>query len=190
EGQRLSFAAELGRILEDVAIQPGLLRAYTESDEGAVTYLNAIGYKHIAFEVLYALDRVAGMTNGDTQYALESTNAPNIGALERGLSREVKWGWAVSLVNEIRTDVSAVVRRLARSLAAQHGAELTEESKQYLETEFGVAKRLLSGHDDGNAPSGGGGGAGGERALENIESQVLDIPPISRDFRNLVQYLD
>jgi len=186
EGQRLSFAAELGRILEDVAIQPGLLRAYTESDEGAVTYLSATGYKLIAFETLHALDRVAGLTKGDTQYALESTNAPNIGALERGLSREVKWGWAVSLVNEIRTDVSAVVLRLSRNLAAQHGAELTEESKEYLHAEFGVPRRLLTSQGDTHASSGGA----GELALDHIESQLMDIPPISRDFRDLVQYLD
>ncbi len=182
EGHRLEFAAELGRILEDVSIQPALLRAYTESDEGASVYLKPEGYKHIGFEVLHALDRFVQLTRSDTQYAVESTSAPNIGALERGLSREVKWGWAVSLVREIRTDLAPIVRRVARNLAAYHGAELTEESKAYIEEVFGVPARQL-----------GGAVAGDERAevaRESIESQLIEVPPISREFRNLVQYLE
>jgi hypothetical protein len=182
EGHRLEFARELGRILEDVSIQPALLRAYTESDEGAIVYLKPEGYKHIGFEVLHALDRFVQLTRSDTQYAVESTNAPNIGALERGLSREVKWGWAVSLVREIRTDLAPIVHRVARNLAAYHGAELTEESKAYIEEVFGVPARQL-----------GGSVAGDERAAvaqESIESQLIEVPPVSREFRNLVQYLE
>jgi hypothetical protein len=88
-------------------------------------------------------------------------------------------------VKEIRIDFAPIVQRLARSLATQHGAELTDESKDYLEREFGVPRRLLTSNTLEQA-----GGAGGPPALEHIESQLVDIPPISQDFRNLIQYLD
>ncbi|MFP4485187.1 MAG: hypothetical protein ACLFO1_10080 [Spirochaetaceae bacterium] len=182
ESQRLELARELGRILEDVSIQPALLRAYTESDEGASVYLKPEGYKHIGFEVLHALDRFVQLTRSDVQFAVESTNAPNIGALERGLSREVKWGWAVSLVREIRTDLAPIVQRVARNLAAYHGAELTEESKAYIEEAFGVPARQLGSPVSAEQRT--------EATQENIESQLIEVPPISRDFRNLVQYLE
>lgn len=205
EESRLKLAGELSRILEDVSVQPALLRAYTERDEGDVVYVNSDGYKHIAFEVLHALDRLVSVSAGETQHAVESSNAPNIGALERGLSREVKWGWALSLVHEINTDLSPVVQRVAGNLVAYHGAQLTQESLAYIESAFGVPRRLLPG------ALGAGGGAGGEpddgtddnaydaadadqrsrqEMEENIVQQLLDIPPASRDFRSLVQYLD
>lgn len=181
ERQQLEFARKLSELLEDVSVQPALLRAYTESEEGDTVYVNPDGYKHIAFSVLHLLDRFVGLTRSETQYALESTSAPNIGALERGLSREVKWGWALSLVREIRTDLAPVVQRVAENLAAYHGAELTEDSKRYIEQTFGVpAQRLVT----PQTPEGRG-----ELAQENIESQLVEIPPASRHFRNLVQYV-
>jgi hypothetical protein len=247
EGSRLQLAGELSRILEDVSVQPALLRAYTEREEGDVVYVNPAGYKHIAFEVLSVLDRLAGLGRSETQYAVESTNAPNLGALERGLSREVKWGWALSLVHEIRTDLTPVVQRVAGNLAAYHGAELTEESLRYIEETFGVARRLVSGAAgsgvaasgaeatagagpttgvgpaegsgptagvgpaEGSGPTTGSGpatdgagtreaGAAGPQSTdwdtqragmeEHIAQQLLEIPPASREFRNLVQYLE
>ncbi|MFW5842716.1 MAG: hypothetical protein ACOCW6_02220 [Spirochaetota bacterium] len=179
ESQRTDLVEGLAEILRSVEIRDQYYRAVTlGGDQGAV-FMSNRGYRHLALEIAFLLDRIVGLGRSELQYAVEGSPATNLGILELGLTRDVKVGWALAMVGEIQEDMTRTIRRLLQGVVYYHGISLSEESAERISREFGVDPEALRGllpREDGRP----------EPLTTNIQNQLLDIPPIPPEYRSLV----
>ncbi len=92
--------------------------------------------KQLAVESALALDKKLHVSRPAVQFAIESTNAAALGAIESGLTRSYRIGWAMSLVRELAPPGREAVHRIARYLTVHHHLPLTAEARAVLVEEF------------------------------------------------------
>jgi hypothetical protein len=179
---RTELAAELHRHLGDISVTPRFFRAVIDAEGTERRYMSRDGYKHLAVSVMLALDHAVGLSRPQVQYAVEATNAPNLGIVDRTLSREAKLGWALSLVGELEPNLEAAAERVIRALVSYHGVRPSDELMAYLEREFGVPRSLAEFIGPGNE----------DRLVvlrQEIDRQLLDIPPAPKDYSAVIDRL-
>jgi hypothetical protein len=178
ESKRTELIEGLVETLKSVEIRDQHFRAITQDGDYGTVPLSDRGYRHLALEIALLLDRLMGLSKPELQYAVEGSPAANLALLERGLTREVKVGWALSMVSEIREDMNRTVFRLLQGVVYYHGITLSEDSMERISQEFGVAPEALRSmlpRENGQP----------EPLTTNIQNQLLDIPPVPPEYRSL-----
>lgn len=92
--------------------------------------------KQLAVEAALALDKKLHISRTAVQFAIESTNAAALGAIETGLTRSYRIGWAMSLVRELAPPGREAIHRIARYLTVHHYLPLTADAREILVEEF------------------------------------------------------
>jgi hypothetical protein len=127
ESQRLSVAREIDELLRDpVSDDPG-------PDE----------LRHLAVQVLAAVERHMPLYRPEVQQAIELTRAPRFESLEPGLSSEVRADWAAALVQEIRPNRAEYAQRRIERLIRFHGIGLSRPTLERLAARFGFSPESL-----------------------------------------------
>jgi hypothetical protein len=180
ESQRTDLVEGLVEILQTVEIRDQYYRAVTLDGDRGTVFMSNRGYRHLALEIAFLLDRIVGLGRSELQYAVEGSSATNLGILELGLTRDVKVGWALAMVGEIQEDMTRTIQRLLQGVVYYHGISLSEESAERISRDFGIDPDVLQGllpREDGLP----------EPLTTNIQNQLLDIPPIPPEYRSLVE---
>jgi hypothetical protein len=179
---RIELSRELHRLLGDISVTARFFRAVIDAEGTERRYMSRDGYKHLAVSVMLALDRAVGLSRPQVQYAIEATNAPNLGIVDRTLSREAKLGWALSLVGELEPNLETAAERVIRALVSYHGVRPSDELMAYLEREFGVPRSL--GQFIGPSEE--------DRLVvlrRELDRQLLDIPPAPKEYAAVIDRL-
>ncbi|MGM0675332.1 MAG: hypothetical protein ACQETQ_11605, partial [Spirochaetota bacterium] len=182
EDRRIGLAGELHRLLADVSVTPRFFRAVMDAEGTERRYISPVGYKHLAVSILLALDRAAGLSRPEVQYAIEGVHAPNVGIADRTLGREGTLGWALSVVQELVPNLQTAVQRVISALVSYHGARPTDELMEYLENEFGVPRSI----SEFMSPS--------ERdrlgnLREELDRHLLSVPPPPKEYGSVIEKL-
>ncbi len=178
DSQRIELVEGLAEILHSVEIRDRYYRAVTVGEDHSTVFMSNRGYRHLALEMAFLLDRILNLGRPELQYAVEGSPATNLGVLELGLTRDVKAGWALAMVGEIDEDMTRTIQRLLQGVVYYHGISLSEESMERISEQFGVEATALRGmlpRKDGLP----------EPLTTNIQNQLLDIPPIPPEYRSL-----
>jgi hypothetical protein len=180
--QKLSFAKELRDALEGISVRRRFFRAVHSEEGRARRYLSPAGYKALALEMLLIVGRYVPVDRPRVQYAIEGTNAPNLGALELGLTQEARLGRGLAMIREIRTRTARSVERLASALLYYHEVEISEEAYRYLEEHYRVSRERIQQ------------GRSGEQERKPVPSpaikrQLLHIPPPPESHKKLAERL-
>ncbi|MFW6223646.1 MAG: hypothetical protein ACOC4A_02040 [Spirochaetota bacterium] len=183
EGEaRKTLSRELHQHLQDISVSPRFFRAVVDAEGTERRYMSPDGYKSLAVSVMLALDRAVQLSRPQVQYAIEAANAPNLGIVDRTLSREAKLGSALSLVQEIEPNLKTAAERVIQALVSYHGVWPSNELMLYLEREFGVPRHLsefMSPSDEDRLVS----------LRHELGRQLLDIPPLSRKYNAIIDRL-
>jgi hypothetical protein len=144
--------------------------------------MSPAGYKALALEMLLVVGRYVPVDRPRVQYAIEGTNAPNLGSLEMGLTQEARLGRGLAMIREIRTRTARSVERVASALLYYHEVEIPEESYRYLEQHHGVSRERIQQ------------GRSGEQERKPVPSpaikrQLLHIPPAPDSHKKLAERL-
>lgn len=179
---RLELSKELHHLLEDVTVTERFFRAVIDPEGTERRYMSPEGYKHLAVSVALALDSAVGLSRPEVQYAIEATNAPNLGVVDRTLGREGKMGWALSLVGELEPNLERAAERVIRALVSYHGVRPSDELMVYLEREFGVPRHIAEFMGQTEE----------DRLVvlrDELARQLLDIPPAPKEYGATIDQL-
>ncbi|MCF7914202.1 MAG: hypothetical protein K9L66_03450 [Spirochaetaceae bacterium] len=103
----------------------------------------AEAYKQLAIDIAMTLERDLKISRFETQYAIESSNAPYLSSIELDMTAATKAGIAVALVHEVQKNISTPIQRLAHILVNYHGMPLNQESIDYLVENYGADPNRL-----------------------------------------------
>ena len=183
EGEaRKTLSRELHQHLQDISVTPRFFRAVVDAEGTERRYMSPRGYKSLGVSVMLALDRAVHLSRPQVQYAIEATNAPNLGIVDRTLSREAKLGSALSLVQEIEPNLKAAAERVIQALVSYHGVWPSNELMVYLEREFDVPRHLsefMSPSDEDRLVG----------LRHELGRQLLDIPPLPKKYNSIIDRL-
>lgn len=144
EKSKLRLARELSGLIGNIETgnitDTAIYKPYTPNEKR----FEAIDYKRLAFDMATRLDRELHLTRFETQYAIESSHAPFLSALEMGLTTATKTGWAVSLVKEVQRNAQKAIHRLAKVLVDYHSMPLKEKDIDVLARKYGADREILS----------------------------------------------
>jgi hypothetical protein len=138
-------------------------------------------YKKVAFDIAMALEKEIGLGRFDIQYAIESSNAPYLSALEVGLTTATKTGWAVSLVKEVQENKQKAIHRLSQVLVNYHGVPLDEQDIDYLAATYGADRVLLAWMNPEDTPT--------NYSLPYLNPpQLLSVKPLDPKYQRLLDH--
>jgi hypothetical protein len=179
---RKTLSRELHQHLQDVSVSSRFFRAVIDAEGTERRYMSPEGYKSLGVSVILALDRAVHLSRPQVQYAIEAANAPNLGIVDRTLSREAKLGSALSLIEEIEPNLKGAAERIIQALVSYHGVWPSNELMVYLEKEFGVPRHLsafMSPSDEDRLVG----------LRHELGRQLLDIPPLPKKYGSIIDRL-
>lgn len=114
----LFYAYPLKRIKEK---KMNLREALTD-DEFSLSEL-----KKVSIQIIRILDSFLDLQSLENQVALETSYAPNLGAIEFDLAAVTKLGWCASLISEIESNEERLASRLLENLRIFYKLPISEE---------------------------------------------------------------
>ena len=152
-------------------------------------------YKKLAVDIAMKSEDELKFSRFETQYAIESSNAPYLSSIELDMTAASKAGVAVSLVQEVQKNIRTPIHRLAHVLVNYHGMPLNQESIDYLVDQYGAnpdrLKQMLpdreTGRSDTAEPEGPPASTTGTGFIRR-PPQILDISRLDKKYQELIDY--
>ncbi len=140
---KLSVSRRMYRLIESIETgEEGNLIVY-QPYSSFTREFNDEDFKNVAFEIAMIVEKEIKLSRFEVQYAIESSNAPYLTALEVGLTTATKTGWALSLVREVQKNMKKAVHRIAQVLVDYHGVPFDEHSIDFLTERYGADREIV-----------------------------------------------
>jgi hypothetical protein len=136
--QKLAFAAEFCRFLEDRQIQlteRGLLQAGQVVDREEV--------RRLGLALLPLLENTLDLSDLAIQRAIQASPAAWLGGLQAGMSADTRAGLGAAVVKEVRQDLGRMAERLAAQLVTLYQLPLAPRLCRQLEERYGANRERL-----------------------------------------------
>jgi hypothetical protein len=132
-------------------------------------------FKECAAELSYILDELLEIGKVEEQLAIESSNAPNLGSLDVGLTAKTIAGWASLLIESVQQNRKKAAHRVASSLVNYYNFKLNDIIIDHFVNCFGADKEYLSSLQAQQSKK------------SNMESIYLPPPPALLSWNELIR---